>query len=65
MAARMFGIRQKGIPARWYRPRGTRCAGASKRDEVRGAQAAAMTSRKKSTAVNCRAGGAHDGKKIS
>ncbi len=35
----------------------------SKRDEVRGAQAAAMTSRKKSAAVNCRAGGAHYGKK--
>ena len=52
MAARVFGIRQKGIPAGWYRPRGTR-------DEVRGAQAAAMTSRKKSAAVNCRAGGAH------
>ena len=31
----------------------------SKRDEVRGAQAAATTSRKKSAAVNCRAGGAH------
>ena len=44
----------------------------SKRDEVRGAQAAAMTSRKKSAAVNCcagaqvancRAGGAHYEKK--
>ena len=35
----------------------------SKRDEVHGAQAAAMTSRKKSAAVNCRAGGAHYGKK--
>ena len=44
----------------------------SKRDEVRGAQAAAMTSREKSAAVNCRAGaqvanchasGAHYGKK--
>ena len=37
--------------------------GASKRDEVRGAKAAAMTSRKKSVAVNCRAGGAHFEKK--
>ena len=37
----------------------------SKRDVVHGAQAAAMTSRKKSAAdaVNCRAGGAHYGKK--
>ena len=44
----------------------------SKRDEVHGAQAAAMTSRKKSAAVNCRAsaqavscraGGAHYEKK--
>ena len=35
----------------------------SKRDEVHGAQAADMTSRKKSTAVNCRAGGVHYVKK--
>ena len=35
----------------------------SERDEVRGAHAAAMTSRKKSAAVNCRAGGAHYGEK--
>ena len=61
MAARVFGIRQKGIPAGWYRPRGTRCA--SKRDEVRGAQAVAMTSRKKSAVANCHAGGAHYEKK--
>ena len=53
MAARMIGIRQEGIKSL---PDGAV-------QEGREAQTAAMTSRKKSAAVNCRAGGAHYEKK--